>query len=76
MRANWGLVLLPPLVLSMILLFGPQIMFWRASFFEDLGIGRLGPDFTFMNYILAFTDSFYYESLILNFLLDLSPILT
>ena len=27
MRANWGLVLLPPLVLSMILLFGPQIMF-------------------------------------------------
>jgi putative spermidine/putrescine transport system permease protein len=72
MRANWGLVLLPPLVLSMILLFGPQIMFLRASFFEDLGIGRLGPDITFVNYILAFTDSFYYESLILNFQLSAS----
>ena len=72
MRANWGLVLLPPLVLSMILLFGPQIMFLRASFYEDLGIGRLGPDFTFVNYILAFTDSFYYESLLLNFQLSAS----
>jgi putative spermidine/putrescine transport system permease protein len=56
----------------MILLFGPQIMFLRASFFEDLGIGRLGPDITFVNYILAFTDSFYYESLILNFQLSAS----
>jgi len=72
MRANWGLVLLPPLVLSMVLLFGPQIMFLRASFYEDLGIGRLGPDFTFVNYILAFTDSFYYESLLLNFQLSAS----
>ena len=72
MKANWGLVLLPPLVLSMLLLFGPQIMFLRASFFEDLGIGRLGPDFTLMNYVLAFTDSFYYESLILNFQLSAS----
>lgn len=72
MRANWGLVLLPPLVLSMILLFGPQIMFLRASFYEDLGIGRLGPDITFVNYILAFTDSFYYDSLVLNFVLSAS----
>ena len=72
MRANWGLVLLPPFVFSMLLLFGPQIMFLRTSFFEDLGIGRLGPDLTFMNYLLAFTDSFYHKSLILNFNLSAS----
>ncbi len=72
MKANWGLVLIPPLIVSMVLLVVPQAMFLRASFFEDLGLGRSGTDFTWMNYVLAFTDSFYYESLILNFNLSIT----
>ena len=33
MKANWGLVLIPPLIVSMVLLVVPQAMFLRASFF-------------------------------------------
>ena len=74
MRANWGLVLLPPAAVCLVLLILPQAIFLRASFFEDLGIGRLGSDANLGNYVLAFTDSFYYDSLTLNFLLSLAVV--
>jgi len=74
MKANWGLVLLPPGVVCLVLLVLPQVLFLRASFFEDLGIGRLGTDPNLGNYVLAFTDSFYYDSLTLNFLLAVAVV--
>ena len=66
MRANWTLVLLPPMLLSFLLLGGTQFLFIRAGFFEDLGIGLIGDEVVFSNYINAFTDSFYIDALILN----------
>ena len=67
MKANWGLVLLPPLVFCMLLLFGSQWVFLRSSFFEDLGIGRLGTEFQFNNYFTVFADPFFFDALTLNF---------
>ena len=66
MRANWTLVLLPPMLLSFLLLGGTQFLFIRAGFFEDLGIGLIGDEIVFSNYVNAFTDSFYLDALILN----------
>ena len=66
MRANWTLVLIPPMLLSFLLLGGTQFLFIRAGFFEDLGIGLIGDEIVFSNYVNAFTDSFYLNALILN----------
>lgn len=70
MRARWDLVLLPPLALSFLLLFGTQFVFLRAGFFEDLGLGRVGTEFMLDNYITALQDPFYLRSLKLNFYLS------
>jgi ABC-type spermidine/putrescine transport system permease subunit I len=70
MNARWNLVMLPPLVLSFLLLFGTQFVFLRAGFFEDLGLGLVGTEFQFDNYITVFLDPFYLRSLALNFYLS------
>ena len=44
MKARWDLVMLPPLVVSFLLLFGTQYVFLRAGFFEDLGLGAVVVD--------------------------------
>jgi len=66
MKANWTLVLLPPMLFCFLLLGGTQFLFIRAGFFEDLGIGLIGDEFVFSNYVTVFTDSFYLDALILN----------
>ena len=66
MRANWTLVLLPPMLFSFLLLGGTQFLFIRAGFYEDLGIGLIGNELVLSNYVTAFTDSFYLDALILN----------
>lgn len=66
MKANWTLVLLPPMLLSFLLLGGTQFLFIRAGFFEDLGVGLIGDDIVLSNYVTVFTDSFYLDSLALN----------
>jgi putative spermidine/putrescine transport system permease protein len=70
MKARWNLVMLPPLVLSFLLLFGTQFVFLRAGFFEDLGLGMVGTEFQIDNYVTVFLDSFYLRSLALNFYLS------
>ena len=70
MRANWGLILVPSFLIGMVMLIFPQVIFLRASFFEDLGLGLLGDAFNFANYIAAFTDPYYTDALILNFKLS------
>ena len=70
MKARWNLVMLPPLVLSFLLLFGTQFVFLRAGFFEDLGLGLVGTEFQIDNYITVFLDPFYLRSLALNFYLS------
>ena len=66
MRANWTLVLLPPMLFSFLLLGGTQFLFIRAGFYEDLGIGLIGNELVLSNYVTAFTDSFYFDALLLN----------
>ena len=70
MNARWDLWLIPPLVLSFVLLFGTQFIFLRAGFFEDLGLGLVGTEFLLDNYVNAFRDPFYLRSLELNLYLS------
>lgn len=70
MNARWDLLLLPPLAVSFLLLFGTQFVFLRAGFFEDLGLGMVGSEFILDNYLNVFQDSFYLRSLELNFYLS------
>ncbi len=59
MKARWDLILVPSFVLSFVLMAASQIIFLRASFYKDLGLGRQGEDIIFTNYGRFFTDEFY-----------------
>jgi putative spermidine/putrescine transport system permease protein len=74
MKARWDLVMLPPLVVSFLLLFGTQYVFLRAGFFEDLGLGLVGTEFQLDNYLTVFLDPFYLRSLELNVYLSASVV--
>lgn len=62
MRIRWGVLLIIPAIFSFGLLLATQIVFLRLSFYEDLGLGLVGNDFQFGNYVAIFTDSFYLRS--------------
>lgn len=66
MKARWGLVLLPSFLISMALLAGSQYVFLSNSFYRDLRLGRIGPDFTWINYTRFFSDPFYLDTLYLT----------
>ena len=66
MKTRWGLVLLPSFLVSMALLVGSQYVFISNSFYRDLRLGRIGPDFTWINYARFFSDSFYLDTLYLT----------
>ena len=66
MKARWDLLLLPPMLASLTLLAISQFVFIEGSFHRDLGIGRLAEGFDVSNYVTAFSDSFYVETLILS----------
>jgi putative spermidine/putrescine transport system permease protein len=66
MKTRWGLVLLPSFLISMALLVGSQYVFLSNSFYRDLRLGRIGPDFTWINYARFFSDSFYLDTLYLT----------
>ncbi|MCZ0953452.1 MAG: ABC transporter permease [Rhodospirillaceae bacterium] len=70
MNARWNLVLLPPAVVTLVLLFGTQFVFLRAGFYEDLGLGLIGDQLQIDNYVTAFRDSFYLGSLWLTIYLS------
>lgn len=70
MNARWNLVLLPSAIISLLLLFGTQLVFLRAGFYEDLGLGLIGDQLQLDNYVAAFQDSFYLDALWLTMYLS------
>jgi len=66
MKANWTLVLLPPLVISVLLLIVSQSVFLHGSLRRDLGMGKLGSELELVNYVQAFADPYYLETLRLS----------
>ena len=59
MENRWLAYLIPPFLITLILVTGSQYVFIQNSFYEDLGLGRAGNEFTLVNYVNFFTDPFY-----------------
>lgn len=55
--------MLPSFLLIGILIIASQYVFLKGSFYEDLGLGRIGDTFVFKNYARFFTDTFYLRTL-------------
>lgn len=66
MKARWGLILAPPLLVSLALLLVSQGVFLHGSLRRDLGMGKLGDQLEWVNYIQAFSDPYYIETLRLS----------
>ena len=67
MKVRWDLVLLPPLVISLVLLIASQFVFLKGSLQRDVGMGVLAPGFTLANFREIFTDPYFVSSLWLSF---------
>ena len=63
MRTRWGLLLVGPFLLSFGLLAASQFVFLKASFFADLGFGKLSTIFDFSNYVQIVTHRYYLRTL-------------
>lgn len=63
MNARWRYFLVPGLVVTLVLLIASQYVFIKGSFYEDLGLGRIGDELITDNYVRFFTDIFYLRSL-------------
>lgn len=63
MRTRWELLLIPPFVVTFVLMAASQFVFLKGSFYRDLGIGRIGETLELTNYIRFFTDAFYLRTL-------------
>ena len=63
MWVRWWILLIPPLVVGFTLVAASQFIFLRVSFFEDLGLGRIGDEVVIENYVRFLTDGFYLKIL-------------
>ncbi len=63
MWVRWWILLIPPLVVGFTLVAASQFVFLRSSFFEDLGLGRVGDELVAGNYVQFLTDGFYLKIL-------------
>lgn len=63
MKARWDLVLLPSFLIVGVLIVASQYVFLKGSFYQDLGLGRIGDTVELTNYLRFFTDSFYLNTL-------------
>ena len=63
MWVRWWILLIPPLIVGFTLVAASQFVFLRASFFEDLGLGRVGDELVIGNYVQFLTDGFYLKIL-------------
>lgn len=63
MKAQWGYLLLVPFVISVLLLFGSQLVFLKQSFYVDLAFGRKAAEWGFDNYVKVLTDPYYLRTL-------------
>ncbi len=59
MNAAWHRFLLPPLLITLLLLIGSQAVFLHASFYKDLGFGVQADMPSFANYLRMLGDPFY-----------------
>ena len=59
MTAAWHRLLLPPLLVTLLLLVGSQAVFLHASFYQDLGYGVQAESWSFANYARMLGDPFY-----------------
>ena len=66
MKARWDLVMLPSLVVSLALLVISQSVFLHGSLRRDLGMGKQGDTLEFDNYVQAFADPYYLDTLRLS----------
>jgi ABC-type spermidine/putrescine transport system permease subunit I len=62
-RGRWELLLIPPFVVTFVLMAASQFVFLKASFYRDLGLGRIGETLELTNYVRFFTDGFYLKTL-------------
>ena len=63
MWVRWWILLIPPLVVGFTLVAASQFIFLRVSFFQDLGLGRIGDEVVIENYVRFLTDGFYLKIL-------------
>jgi hypothetical protein len=49
MATRWGLLLVPPFIVSFMLVMASQYVSLESRFFKDLGMGRIGDKFVFGN---------------------------
>lgn len=62
-KTRWDLVLLPSFLIVGVLIVASQYVFLKGSFYQDLGLGRIGDTVELTNYLRFFTDSFYLNTL-------------
>jgi putative spermidine/putrescine transport system permease protein len=74
MTARWGMWLLPPLLLTILMLVFTQFIFLKSSFFADLGLGQTGDQLTLENYVSVLTDPLYLRGMRLTLTLSLSVV--
>jgi putative spermidine/putrescine transport system permease protein len=74
MKVRWELVLLPPLIVSIVLLFASQFVFLKGSLHKDFGLGQFAPEMGLDNFRDLITDSYFLSSLWLS--IKLSTIAT
>ena len=63
MWVRWWILLIPPLVVGFTLVAASQFIFLRVSFYQDLGLGRIGDEVVIENYVRFLTDGFYLKIL-------------
>jgi len=66
MKLRWGLLVIPPLLLAVMMLGVTQAIFLSASFREDLGLGRLSDEPSLFNYLTILEDPLYRDSMLLT----------
>jgi len=66
MQIRWGMFLIAPVIVSLLLFVIPQVAFLHGSFFGNLGYGQISTELTTQNYLEFFTDNFYLRSLLLT----------
>ena len=62
MENRWIAYLIPPFLVTLVLVAGSQFVFIQNSFYQDLGLGRAGTELTMVNYLKFFSDSFYLKT--------------
>ncbi len=75
MRIRWELLLIPPVLISLGLLFASQIVFLGQSFYEDQGMGRVGDSLTLGNYAMVLAKGSYLKILTQTVLISLATLL-